>query len=61
MTTSGTTTFNLDLNEAVEEAKRRRDMEAAYERSRGAKKFAKGGVTRADGCVRKGHTKGTMR
>jgi hypothetical protein len=23
-------------------------------------KFAKGGVTRADGCVTKGHTKGTM-
>jgi len=45
----------------IEEAKRRRDMETAYERARGAKKFAKGGVTRADGCVRKGHTKGTMR
>jgi hypothetical protein len=42
----------------IEEAKRRRDMEAAYERSRGAKKFAKGGVTRGDGCVSKGHTKG---
>jgi hypothetical protein len=24
------------------------------------KKMAKGGVTRADGCVRKGHTKGKM-
>ena len=24
------------------------------------KKMAKGGVTRADGCVSKGHTKGTM-
>jgi hypothetical protein len=23
-------------------------------------KLAKGGVTRADGCVSKGHTKGTM-
>jgi hypothetical protein len=23
-------------------------------------KFSKGGVTRADGCVTKGHTKGTM-
>jgi FKBP-type peptidyl-prolyl cis-trans isomerase len=25
-----------------------------------ARKMAKGGVTRADGCVTKGHTKGTM-
>ena len=25
-----------------------------------AKKMAKGGVTRADGCVSKGHTKGKM-
>jgi hypothetical protein len=25
-----------------------------------AKKMAKGGVTRADGCVTKGHTKGKM-
>ena len=27
---------------------------------RGQKGYAKGGVTRADGCVSKGHTKGTM-
>lgn len=27
---------------------------------RGQKGYAKGGVTRADGCVTKGHTKGTM-
>ena len=27
---------------------------------RGQKSYAKGGVTRADGCVTKGHTKGTM-
>jgi hypothetical protein len=47
--------------EQIREAKRRRDMEAAYERARGAKKFANGGVTRGDGCARKGHTKGTMR
>ena len=26
-----------------------------------ASKYAKGGVTRADGCARKGHTKGKMR
>lgn len=25
-----------------------------------ASKYAKGGVTRADGCARKGHTKGRM-
>ena len=25
-----------------------------------AKRMAKGGVTRADGCVTKGHTRGTM-
>lgn len=25
-----------------------------------AKKMAKGGVTRADGCITKGHTKGKM-
>lgn len=27
----------------------------------GMAKYAKGGVTRADGCVTKGHTKGKMR
>jgi hypothetical protein len=27
---------------------------------RGQKSYAKGGVTRADGCVTKGHTKGKM-
>jgi hypothetical protein len=27
---------------------------------RGQKGYAKGGVTRADGCISKGHTKGTM-
>ena len=27
----------------------------------GVKGYAKGGVTRADGCARKGHTKGKMR
>jgi len=43
----------------IEEAKRRRDMGEAYEKAR-TKKYAKGGVTRADGCVKKGHTKGRM-
>ena len=28
---------------------------AAYDKAKG---YAKGGVTRADGCVKKGHTKG---
>ena len=27
---------------------------------RGQKGYAKGGVTRGDGCVKKGHTKGRM-
>lgn len=27
---------------------------------RGQKGYAKGGVTRGDGCVKKGHTKGKM-
>lgn len=27
---------------------------------RGQKSYAKGGVTRGDGCVKKGHTKGRM-
>ena len=31
-----------------------------HEKKMHAKKMAKGGVTRADGCVTKGHTKGKM-
>lgn len=31
----------------------------AKEEAKEAKSYAKGGVTRADGCVTKGHTKGT--
>lgn len=31
----------------------------AHEKSMHGKKFAKGGVTRADGCITKGHTRGT--
>ena len=43
----------------IEEAKRRRDMGAAYDKA--TKKYAGGGsVTRGDGCVSKGHTKGKM-
>jgi hypothetical protein len=32
----------------------------AHEKKMHAKGYAKGGVTRADGCVSKGHTKGKM-
>lgn len=32
----------------------------AHEKAMHGKKYAKGGVTRADGCVSKGHTKGKM-
>lgn len=39
---------------SVEPSKDPRDM------IRGQKGYAKGGVTRGDGCVTKGHTKGTM-
>jgi len=31
-----------------------------HEKAMHGKKYAKGGVTRADGCVTKGHTKGKM-
>lgn len=37
------------------------DTRSVGERIRGALGFAKGGVTRADGCAKKGHTKGKMR
>jgi len=54
----------------IEEAKRRRDMGAAYDKA--TKKYAKGGMTkgyasggsassRADGCATKGKTRGMMR
>ena len=36
------------------------DTRSVGQRIRGALGFAKGGVTRADGCVKKGHTKGKM-
>lgn len=39
---------------SVEPSKDPRDM------VRGQKGYAKGGVTRGDGCVAKGHTKGKM-
>lgn len=60
----------------VKDAKQRERDEDAYNKSlrmtemapkkdprdkvRGQRSYAKGGVTRADGCVTKGHTKGKM-
>jgi hypothetical protein len=64
------------IDEAIQEAKDAKDREKAEreynKRSsvapskdvrdavRGQKGYAKGGVTRADGCITKGKTKGTM-
>ena len=64
------------IEEAMQEAKDAKDREKAEreynKRSsvapskdprdavRGQKSYAKGGVTRADGCATKGHTKGKM-
>jgi len=64
------------IEEAMQEAKDAKDREKAereYNKRtsvapskdprdaiRGQKGYAKGGVTRADGCVTKGHTKGAM-
>jgi hypothetical protein len=64
------------IEEAMQEAKDAKDREKAereYNKRtsvapskdprdgvRGQKGYAKGGVTRADGCVTKGHTKGKM-
>ena len=38
----------------------REEMAEAKGMRKGGKAYAKGGVTRADGCVTKGHTKGKM-
>jgi hypothetical protein len=43
----------------IEEAERRRKMRKAYDKMT-KQSYAKGGVTRADGCITKGHTKGRM-
>jgi hypothetical protein len=40
---------------------RRREKMSPMAKGGMAKGYAKGGVTRADGCVSKGHTKGMMR
>jgi hypothetical protein len=39
---------------------REEETEALQQREAKGKKMAKGGVTRADGCVTKGHTKGRL-
>ena len=48
----------------MKESKEMMKKEVAFMKKKGAPKamakYAKGGVTRADGCVTKGHTKGTM-
>jgi len=62
-----------ELLQAVQDAKNQPKIDAAYEASLTStemkpkpkptpkpKKMAKGGVTRADGCITKGHTKGRM-
>jgi hypothetical protein len=54
--------------QAAKDAKDRAKAEKAYNDASSTppapatstKKLAKGGVTRGDGCVSKGHTKGTM-
>jgi hypothetical protein len=54
--------------EQIREAKRRKGMQEAYDETTVRKAtggmtkgYSKGGsVTRADGCVKKGHTKGRM-
>ena len=62
-----------ELLQAAQDAKNQPKIDAAYEASLTntemkpkpkptpkPKKMAKGGVTRADGCITKGHTKGRM-
>jgi hypothetical protein len=64
-----------ELLQAVKDAKDQPKIDAAYSASLTSteekptpppkpapkpKKMAKGGVTRADGCITKGHTKGRM-
>jgi hypothetical protein len=62
-----------DAMQAAKDAKDREKIENVYNKLssvkpskdprdavRGQKGYAKGGVTRADGCVTKGHTRGKM-
>ena len=46
------------LLKEAEDMKMQQEAGKAYEASRTT--YAKGGVTRADGCVTKGHTRGKM-
>jgi len=48
--------------ESREESRKRREAtkQTAEPKPTQPKKMAKGGVTRADGCIKKGHTKGRM-
>lgn len=49
------------LEEMSKEAKEKKAMDRAYERSRSNPDFAKGGYVRAaDGCVQRGKTRGKM-
>jgi hypothetical protein len=59
---------NIDeMKQEAKDAKDRAKADKAYDASLTStqpspkpKKMAKGGVTRADGCVTKGHTRGKM-
>ena len=54
-----------EARQMIEDKKAAAAAEAAYNKASTtpampAKKLAKGGVTRADGCIAKGHTRGKM-
>ena len=54
-------TESKTVGEVMDDARPRQKMrEAAAEERREARGMKKGGVTRADGCITKGHTKGRM-
>ena len=46
--------------EDVAEAKKRAKATKAYDKAMPAKKMAKGGMVRGDGCAQRGKTKGRM-
>lgn len=53
------------IEEKIREAKRRKGMKEAYDevtvkKAKGGSCYAKGGVTRADGCAQRGKTRGRM-
>lgn len=52
-----------EVKDAKDRAKAGKAYDAALTNTEAApktKKYAKGGVTRADGCITKGHTRGKM-